>query len=670
MIHQEPISFPDLSVAENLVIGRTGGGPLSRVRWTDLAQKARRAMELLNVPIDVTALMRGLSIADQQMVEIARALASDSRLIVMDEPTAALTPKEVETLFNIVRRLRDEGRTIVFISHRLEEVRAICDRLTIFRDGDKIETAPAKGLTDAEIIRRMIGRPISDYLHGAASKVGEVALSVRRLTLPGRFEDISFDVRKGEIVGLGGLVGAGRTDVARAIFGVVPATSGDIVVDGRPAKIKQPSDAIGLGIAFVPEDRAAAGIFRSLSVESNVTAAVPRQIAPGGIIRRSAEKLLAMQSITKLRIRLASLRQPIGELSGGNQQKSILARWLLADPRILILDEPTRGIDVGVKAEFYETIGELAAGGRAVLLISSELPELLALSDRVLVMSEGRLTADIPRAEASQEAIMNAAVPRAGRRYQAGSRSVKSLARLFRAREAGIAVMLVLFSICVGLIEPRFLTVETLRIVLLAVPLIMVAAMGEMMVLVARHVDLSIGSILGFSAIAAGMIFRDRPDLPLFVGFAVAIVSGALLGFFNGLIVTIFELPAIIVTLGTLSLYRGLLVHPFRGAADRSQQYSRALDSDGADFADRYSMDRHHRICRRSRDLSLSHLQSGWPRDLRHRIQPGRCALARHSRHASHNSGLYAVGRACRPCGHHLRRSLRLRESGHHRRRL
>jgi rhamnose transport system ATP-binding protein len=421
LIHQEPISFPDLSVAENLVIGRSGASPLSRVRWTDLAQQARRAMELLNVPIDVTALMRGLSIADQQMVEIARALASDSRLIVMDEPTAALTPKEVETLFNIVRRLRDEGRTIVFISHRIEEVRAICDRLTIFRDGDKIETAPVKGLTDAEIIRRMIGRPVSDYLHGGAGKVGEVALSVRHLTLPGRFEDISFDIRKGEIVGLGGLVGAGRTDVARAIFGVAPAASGDIVVDGRPAKIKQPSDAIGLGIAFVPEDRALAGIFRSLSVESNLTAAVPRLIAPGGVIRRSAEKLLAMQSVTKLRIRLASLRQPIGELSGGNQQKAILARWLLADPRILILDEPTRGIDVGVKAEFYETIGELAAGGRGVLLISSELPELLALSDRVLVMSEGRLTADIPRAEASQEGIMRAAVPRAGRHTRLGA---------------------------------------------------------------------------------------------------------------------------------------------------------------------------------------------------------------------------------------------------------
>jgi len=421
LIHQEPISFPDLSVAENLVIGQVGAKPLGRVRWAELAKEARRLMGLLNVPIDVTVPMRGLSIADQQMVEIARALASDSRLIIMDEPTAALTPKEVETLFTIVRRLREEGRTIIFISHRLEEVRAICDRVTIFRDGDKIETATTASLTDADIIRRMIGRPVADYLHRGTSHVGDVALSVRALTLPGRFENISFDIRKGEIVGLGGLVGAGRTDVARAIFGVAPATSGVIEIDGKPVTIKEPTDAISLGIALVSEDRAIAGIFRSLPVETNITAAVPKRIAPKGIIRRTVEKALAKESVEKLSIRLASVRQPIGELSGGNQQKAILARWLLAEPDILILDEPTRGIDIGVKAEFYDMIGELAAGGRAILLISSELPELLALSDRILVMSEGKLTADIPRAEASQERIMHAAVPRSGRHTVSGA---------------------------------------------------------------------------------------------------------------------------------------------------------------------------------------------------------------------------------------------------------
>ncbi len=413
LIHQEPISFPDLSVAENLVLGRTGGGWFGRVPWAEMTRDANRLMDLLGVRIDVTRPMRGLSIADQQMVEIARALASDSRLIIMDEPTAPLTPKEVATLFTIARRLRDEGRTIVFISHRLEEVRALCDRVTIFRDGNKIATDTIGNLSDGDIIRLMIGRPLKEYLHKTRSQIGEVALKVEGLTLPGVFNDISFDVRKGEIVGLGGLVGAGRTDVARAIFGVAPAAAGTVSIDGKRVTIGDPAQAIDLGLAFVPEDRAVAGIFRTLPVEQNITAAVPGLIAPSGFIRRALEKAMATDSVRRLSIRLASLRQPIGELSGGNQQKAILARWLLTDPGVLILDEPTRGIDIGVKAEFYDMIGELAASGRAILLISSELPELLALCDRILVMSEGRLTADIPRAEATQEAIMSAAVPRA-----------------------------------------------------------------------------------------------------------------------------------------------------------------------------------------------------------------------------------------------------------------
>ena len=412
LIHQEPISFPDLSVAENLVLGRQDGAPLARVPWGEMTTEARRLMDLLGVAIEVTQPMRGLSIADQQMVEIARALASDSRLIIMDEPTAPLTPKEVATLFTIARRLRDEGRTIIFISHRFEEVRALCDRVTIFRDGSKVATDTIENLSDADIIRLMIGRPLKEYMHKQGATIGDVALKVTGLTLPGKFRDISFDVRKGEIVGLGGLVGAGRTDVARAIFGIAKAESGTIEIGGKPVSIHEPTDAIALGLAFVPEDRAQAGIFRTLPIDQNITAAVPRKIAPGLFIRRALEKALATQSVAKLRIRLATLRQPIGELSGGNQQKAILARWLLTDPQVLILDEPTRGIDIGVKAEFYEMIGELAAGGRAILLISSELPELLALCDRVLVMSEGRLTANLPRSQASQETIMQAAVPR------------------------------------------------------------------------------------------------------------------------------------------------------------------------------------------------------------------------------------------------------------------
>ena len=414
LIHQEPISFPDLSVAENIVMGRDGASLLSRVPWRAMERRAEALMERLGIGLDVRRAMSGLSIADQQMVEIARALDGDARLIVMDEPTAPLTPREVETLFAIVRQLREAGRTVVFISHRLEEVRALCDRATVFRDGRLVGTREVAGLDDAEIIRMMIGRPLKPHERADDAGIGEVALDVEGLTLPGRFRDVSFAVRRGEIVGLGGLVGAGRTDVARAIFGVAPAEAGTIRVNGAPVTIAGPPDAIALGLAFVPEDRAAAGIFATLSVEQNITAAVPGRIAPRGIVRPGLARALARASVERLRIRLASLRQPIAELSGGNQQKAILARWLHTDPRVLILDEPTRGIDVGVKAEFYDIIGALAEQGCAILLISSELPELLALCDRILVMAEGRLTADLSRAEASQEAVMRAAVPTTG----------------------------------------------------------------------------------------------------------------------------------------------------------------------------------------------------------------------------------------------------------------
>lgn len=414
LIHQEPISFPDLSVAENIVMGRQAGGLLSRVPWAKIIADARRYLDMLGVSLDVTRPMRGLSIANQQMVEIARSLASDSKLIIMDEPTAPLTPREVDTLFNIARRLREEGRTIIFISHRLEEVRMLCDRVTIFRDGAHIATQTIDSISDDEIIKLMIGRTLKKYMRKHMAAIGETALEVSNLSLPGAFEDVSFTLRRGEIIGLGGLVGAGRTDVARALFGVAPAASGQISIGGVGATINKPSEAIELGLSFVPEDRAGHGIFSTLSVEHNLTAAIPNLIAPSGFISRKREHGISSQAVDDLSIRLASLRQPIVELSGGNQQKAILARWLLTEPKILILDEPTRGIDIGVKAEFYDMIGDLAEAGRAILLISSELPELLSLCDRILVMSEGRITAEFPRETATQESIMQAAVPRTG----------------------------------------------------------------------------------------------------------------------------------------------------------------------------------------------------------------------------------------------------------------
>jgi rhamnose transport system ATP-binding protein len=359
--------------------------------------------------------MGGLSIADQQMVEIASALSQDARVIIMDEPTAALTPVETDTLFRIIRQLRGEGRTVIFISHRLEEVRGIADRVTILRDGRHVHTSAIAAVNDDDIIRHMIGRPLKEYIHKQTGSIGSVMLRVRDLSLDRIFQHVSFELRAGEIVGMAGLVGAGRTDVAKAIFGASAGRTGSIEVAGHPVVIRSPADAIRHGIAYVPEDRAEMGIFRELSVEQNVTAAIPDRIARRGILRPAKERELVEEYVAKLSIRLASIRQPMGELSGGNQQKAILARWLLTNPRILILDEPTRGIDVGVKAEVYDIMNRLAQAGTAILLISSELTEVLTLSDRILVMCEGALTAELSRETATQEAVMRAAVPRSAR---------------------------------------------------------------------------------------------------------------------------------------------------------------------------------------------------------------------------------------------------------------
>ncbi len=487
-------------------------------------------MDLLGVQIDVTRPMRGLSIADQQMVEIARALASDSRLIIMDEPTAPLTPKEVETLFAIARRLRDEGRTIIFISHRLEEVRVLCDRVTIFRDGNKIATDTIANLSDADIIRLMIGRPLKEYLHKTRATIGEVALKVENLTLPGVFERHLRSKCARARSSASAALSAPGAPTLRAPCSASPAASGTVLVNGKPVEHQRPVAAPSRsGLAFVPEDRAVAGIFRTLSVEAEHHR---RRAAPDRARAASSaapsRTALGTDSVKKLRIRLASLRQPIGELSGGNQQKAILARWLLTDPSVLILDEPTRGIDIGVKAEFYDMIGELAASGRAILLISSELPELLApLRPRPRGCRRAASPPNLSRADATQESIMHAAVPQARR-----SGRMNLLRSIFLRREAGIAVMIVLFCLAVGAVKPQFLTLDQLRIILLLTPLIMIAAMGQMMVIVARHVDLSIGSTLGFSAMVSGMLYRwDETwlgfNVPWWTGIPLSVAAGA-----------------------------------------------------------------------------------------------------------------------------------------------
>lgn len=409
MIHQEPLTFPDLNVTENIFVGHTRDEGGAAINWMEKQRKARELLDSLEVSIDEKAVVRGMSIADQQMVEITCALSHNAKVIIMDEPTAALSLGEVKTLFTIVRKLKEQGKAIVFIGHRLEEVEEISDRITVLRDGEKVGERITAETSQEQMVKMMIGRTVKEQIHKEEVEKGDVLLEVDNLTLQGKFNDISFKIRKGEVVGFAGLVGAGRTEVAKAIFGITPAESGSIKYAGNEVIIDSPQKAINLNIAMVPEDRAIQGLILPMSVLKNTTYTILKRLSTVGWLKFKQEKKYVKEYVTKLNIRLRDIQQPAKELSGGNQQKVVLSKWLLTEPDFLILDEPTRGIDVGAKVEVYKLINKLAREGKAIMMISSELPEIMSLSDRIYVMSEGRMTAELRREEANEEKIMSAA---------------------------------------------------------------------------------------------------------------------------------------------------------------------------------------------------------------------------------------------------------------------
>jgi rhamnose transport system ATP-binding protein len=409
IIFQEPTLFPDLSVAENIFIGSQ---PLKRGRRIDRRRMRRDALALfdeLGVRVDPDRLARGLSIADQQLVEIAKALTAQARVIVMDEPTAALTVREVDRLFGIAETLRARGTAILFISHRLEEVFALCQRVTVMRDGRHVLTQPIEELTTQSIIRAMVGREMSALFPKTAAVAGRVVLKVERLTREGVFTDVSFDVRSGEIVALAGLVGAGRSEVARAIFGIDRWDAGSVEIDGRPLRPGSPTDAMAAGVGLVPEDRRQQGLVMDFSIERNVALASLGKVERLGLITPGAERRFTKDWALRLKLKYGRLADPVWTLSGGNQQKVVLAKWLARRPAVLIVDEPTRGIDVGTKAEVHRLLSDLAANGVAVLMISSELPEVLGMADRIVVLFEGRVSRAFERVDADEDSIMRAA---------------------------------------------------------------------------------------------------------------------------------------------------------------------------------------------------------------------------------------------------------------------
>ena len=409
VIYQEPTLFPDLSIAENVVMGYHPLGALRRIDRGAMHRRVQGLLDRLGVRLDPERPVRGLSIADQQIVEIAKALSFEAGVLIMDEPTAALSGNEVERLFTVVKALREEGAAILFISHRLEEVFALCDTVTVMRDGAVVHDARIADMTPDEMVRRMVGRELSALFPKQDAEVGSTVLAVHRLTREGVFFDISFDVRAGEIVALAGLVGAGRSEVARAIFGVDRADAGHVEVDGQRLAAGKPLAAMRAGIGFVPEDRRQQGLVMDLSIARNATMTRTRSLARLGLIGAAAENRLAREWAARLQLKFHRLEDPAGFLSGGNQQKVVLAKWLATEPKLLIVDEPTRGIDVGTKAEVHRLMSELASQGLAVLMISSELPEVLGMADRVLVMHEGRLTEELSRADADEESVIRAA---------------------------------------------------------------------------------------------------------------------------------------------------------------------------------------------------------------------------------------------------------------------
>jgi rhamnose transport system ATP-binding protein len=562
VVHQEVDLFGDLTVAEN--IGLEQGLPAGPVGWLDrgrLRQRARAAVEVMGAGLEPDAPAADLTPAQRQLLLLGAALARPARVLVLDEPTSSLSAAESEVLFGQVRRLRDAGVAVLYVSHRFEEIFALADEVSVLRDGRLVWHGELAETTPRQLIERMVGRdapPSAARMHSAP---GTVVLACDGLTSrDGRFRGISLEVRAGEVLGLYGLVGAGRTDWAQAVVGLRPLAGGAIRIDGKPVVPHGPGPMARHGVAYVPEDRLGQGLCRGLSVRLNLMLAVLRRLT-GPWLTRRPEARLAGQAVRTLDIRLRSIEQAAGTLSGGNQQKVVLGRWLARRPRVLLLDEPTRGIDVAAKAEVHELVRRLADDGLAVVLISSELPEVLSQSNRVGVFREGRLAGLFDPRVASAGEVAAAALPAGPRQDEHAARAARAwwprLARVVPMREAALIVLLLSLLATVQVGGGRMLTAESLENLATDAALLAFCALGAAVVLLAGGIDISLGSQMALAAgLAGGLWERGRP---LAVVVPIAVATGAACGLTNAVLSLVGRVHPIVVTLGTLSLYRGLL---------------------------------------------------------------------------------------------------------------
>ncbi|WP_437833763.1 sugar ABC transporter ATP-binding protein (plasmid) [Niallia taxi] len=408
-IHQELNIWPDMTVLENLFIGKERKNTFGFLKTAEMKALANKQFERLSVSIPLDKEAGSCSVGEQQMIEIAKALMTEAKVIIMDEPTAALTEREISKLFDVISSLKKEGVSIVYISHRMEEIFSICDRITVMRDGKTVDTKAIAATNFDEVVRKMVGRELTDRFPTRNQSLGETVLEIKGLTKSGYFEDINFSVRAGEIVGVSGLMGAGRTEIMRTIFGLDSSESGEIWLNGKKVHIKTPVQAVKLGIGFITEDRKDEGLILDFSIKDNIVLPTLASFAPKGIIREKSETDFVNMLIKRLTVKAESKDIAVGRLSGGNQQKVVIAKWVGIGPKLLILDEPTRGVDVGAKREIYQLMNELTERGVAIIMVSSELPEILGMSDRILVVHEGKVNGELLKENATQEKIMTLA---------------------------------------------------------------------------------------------------------------------------------------------------------------------------------------------------------------------------------------------------------------------
>ena len=573
MVYQDTSLVPDLDAVQNIFLGREPGRAL--VDYSAMRESARALLARLGEDIDLHERVGDKPLAEKQVIELARALSRDARVLILDEPTSALTPREVDRLFAILRDLRAQGTSIVFISHRLPEIFAIADRITVLKDGQVIGTVEAASSTPDQIVTMMVGRDLALAYPPRAVEVGEIVLSVEHLSSAGRFADASFDVRAGEIVGFGGIAGSGQQDIARALFGLVPA-SGRIALSGKPQDYAVPADAISAGIVYLPSDRRGEGMFLPHSISDNIVLPHVKDWARLGVLDIARERQAVDRQIAALRVKTPSSRQPVELLSGGNQQKVTFARWLLANPKVCIFDEPTQGVDVGTKLEIYVLMRELAQRGIAIIVVSSDVQELIGISDRIHVVANGRIVDEVAGAEATEERIVGSAVKVEGSRTEAtpaGAPMRKVTSSGFGRVLARYGATLLLLAITIGLCiyaataTPYFLTPRNFSSLAIQIAPLVLVALGQFAVILLGGIDLSAGPNISLStAIASFLLVADAP-LGLSGGVAAILLAGLAVGLVNALLIQWLRLPDLVATLATFSAAAGLalIVRPAPG---------------------------------------------------------------------------------------------------------